>query len=543
MKKIIIILLLITVSFLGFPLTDYALDEAQEVLRLYLGQVTIIPVSHPSRVAVGNPNIADIAAVTKTEITLAPKAVGSTTLAYWDNFGEQSFKLKVFAENIQDIKLRVDNLLKQLELPEVATKAEEDEAKVLLLGRVKTAQEREKILLALGPLKDKVLDLTKLKEEETIIEIDVQVLELNKDATDTLGLTNPLSTTSGITITEVGSPGISALGSKWSTLFKVQNLLRGTSSTATTPFSWTLYALIQEGKARVLSRPRLACQSGKEAELLVGGEKPVFTTTVAATTGAEGTEVEYKEYGIKLKIKPTVNEDERIKLGLNVEVSEVGTAEFIGSTTDRTAQAYPLSKRTAVTELFLNDGQTMAIGGLMKQKEEEDVVRTPWLSNLPLIGGAFRKKQTKTGGGAGERGDVELFITLTPKIISKDNGTVQAKKDLQPAAVAVTPAANVETPATAETSYARLIQQQVLKNLTYPPQAKESGFEGKTNLSMRLSYLGELMDVAIKSSSGYKILDDNAVAVAREITYYPPFPPTITQKELWIEIPIDYRLN
>jgi pilus assembly protein CpaC len=43
--------------------------------------------------------------------------------------------------------------------------------------------------------------------------------------------------------------------------------------------------LIQEGKARILSRPRLACQSGKEAELLVGGEKPVFTTSVAATTG------------------------------------------------------------------------------------------------------------------------------------------------------------------------------------------------------------------------------------------------------------------
>jgi len=138
---------------------------------------------------------------------------------------------------------------------------------------------------------------------------------------------------------------------------------------------------------------------------------------------------------------------------------------------------------------------------------------------------------------------VELFITLTPKIVSKDNGTVQAKKDLQPEVVPAAAAANVETPATAETGYARLIQQQVLKNLTYPPQAKESGFEGKANLSMRLSYLGELMDVAVKSSSGYKILDDNAVAVARGITYYPPFPPTITQKELWIEIPIDYRLN
>ncbi len=408
MKKPFLIIFLISVSLISSPFTFrcYPLNEMEDELKLYLGETKAISVNSPTRIAIGNPNIADVTNVTKNEITLMPKAVGSTTLVFLDNFGEQSYKVKVFSENIYEIKRRVDNLLGKLNIPQVYTQAQEEEAKLFLLGRVKTAQDRERISIVLGALKDKTVDLIEVREEEAVVEIDVQILELNKDAASTLGFTWPGS----ITLTEAGSPGI--LGSKWSTLFKVLNLQRGA-------FSWTLDALIQEGKARVLSRPRLACQSGKEAELLVGGEKPIFTTSVASTTGDAGTEVEYKEYGIKLKIKPTVTEEARIKLALNVEISEVGAAETIGSAAAPTAKAYPLSKRNASTELFLSDGQTMAIGGLKKQRNEEDVSKVAGLGNLPLLGVLFRKTAIKSGGGAGGRGDVELFITLTPSIISK----------------------------------------------------------------------------------------------------------------------------
>lgn len=526
-------------TFTILNLNSYALDESGEELKLYLGEPYILSVNNPTRIVIGNPDIVDVTGVTKSEITIAPKAQGATTLVLWDNFGEQSFKVKVFSEDINEIKRRVDNMLAKLNLPEVSTQAEEEEGKVILLGRVKSPRDREKVALSLGPLKDKTLDLIEVREEEAVVEIDVQVLELSKDATDTLGLTWPGS----INLLEVGSAGIATAGSKFSNLFTVKKLERATYSSGTAtadPFTFKLDALIQEGKARVLSRPRLACQSGKEAELLVGGEKPIFTTAVQATVGTS-TNVEYKEFGIKLKIKPTVTDEDRIKLALNVEVSEVGIAETIGATTAPTAKAYPLTKRNASTELFLDDGQTMAIGGLMKQKYEEDIRKVPWLGDIPILGMFFRKKTTTVGGGQGERGEVELFITLTPKIISEGRKEVkQAKKEIEPQAISAPVA---ESRLQAITKYAGIIQRRILENLTYPPEAKETGFQGTVKLGLRLSYSGELLEAIIKSSSGYKILDENALSIAKGIVSYPPFPSSIEEQELWIDIPIVYRLD
>ena len=62
-------------------------------------------------------------------------------------------------------------------------------------------------------------------------------------------------------------------------------------------------------------------------------------------------------------------------------------------------------------------------------------------------------------------------------------------------------------------------------------------------LGLHLSCTGELLDVAVKSSSGYKMLDDNAVNAAKALYPYPPFPAAIKKQELWIDIPIDYRLD
>lgn len=540
MKRALLIAILIAGGLLFTPFNDCALTAySGDELKLYIGHTKILSVSNPSRIAIGNPEVVDVIHVTKDELTLSPKAPGKTTLVFWDNFGEQSFTVKVFAEDILDAKRRIDNMLSKLDLPEVKTVAEEEEGKVVLLGRVKTPQDKERISIALGQLQGKTIDLINVKEEESVIEIDVHVLELSQDATDTLGFTWP----GAINITEVGSAGLSAAGTTWGKLFHVLNVQRF-SGGAADPFTLTLDALVQEGKARVLSRPRLACQSGKEAELLVGGEKPIFTTSVESAIGTSSTEVDYKEYGIKLKIKPTVSKGDRIKLALNVEVSEVGTAEIIGAANAPTAKAYPLTKRTASTELFLGDGQTMAIGGLIKQKTEEQIRKVPFLGDIPILGAAFRKKITQEGGGFGEKGNTELFITLTPRIVSREQ-VVQEQEEPRAKEIIYLPAAGDETSSLpgSVVGYATTIQKRIVERLSYPMAAKQAGFQGTTLLSLRLSYKGDLLETALKSSSDYKVLDDNAIAVAKSIASYPPFPSSIKEKEIWVDVPIVYRLD
>lgn len=514
--------------FLIFAAYSYSLGEEvsqkEGLITIYKGELKVIAVDNPTRVVISNPNVADVTSISKDEMLILAKDQGTTSLIWWDSRGEHVSQLEVFLENMSPLKERIDNLLKKINLPQISTRNMDSEGKVLLLGSVKTSQDIERINVALSSFKEKLINLVQVKEEEAVVGIDVQVLELNKDATATLGFSWP----SSITLTEKGSPGIATVGTKWSTLFKVLNLSREA-------FSWTLDLLVQEGKARVLSQPRLSCQSGKEAELLVGGEKPILTTTVAATTGAQGTNVAYKEFGIKLKIKPTVTEDKKIKLALNVEVSEVGTAETIGKATEPTAKAFPLTKRSAYTELFLSDGQTMAIGGLKKQKTEEDIRKTPFLGDAPILGLFFRKKTKKVGGGQGERGDVDLFITLTPTIVKEGVKKEEAQPEMpRPIREGI----DRESPVS---EYVRKVSQQIRRNFVYPWAAREANLEGSLRLTLRVYYTGQLLDVEIRESSGFALLDENAVNIVKQIAPYPAFPAQMKQKELWIDLPIVYK--
>jgi pilus assembly protein CpaC len=526
-KKILGVIFLAAVNVLFLLNQSRILSEtAKEEIKIYMGATHVISVNKPTRIAIGNPSIVDVAQVSNKEMTIMPKAVGDTTLVFWDNFGEQAYTIRVFSENTKELKVRIDKAIAKLNLSEISTKAEDEEGKVFLLGQFNTSADRDKVFLAMGPLKEKIVDLTTTKEDETVVEIDVQVLELNKGSSEKLGFTWPGS----MTITELASGATT--GTTWGKLFSLGNVSRGA-------FNLTLDALVQEGKARVLSRPRLSCLSGKGAKLLVGGEVPILSASVTGggTTGTTATpgSVEYKEYGIKLNIKPTVKEDNRIYIALGVEVSEVGTAVSTSY-----ALAYPFTKRTANTELYLDNGQTMAIGGLIKQKTEEDLRKFPWLADVPVLGMFFRMRETKSGKGASTRDDSELFITLTPRIVSEKKADSKRVTDAK---------AETKKPIIDEASldptlkYSQVVQMRILENIAYPVAGKGAGFQGTVKLGLKLSYKGELLGAKVVSSSGYKTLDDNALKTARDIPSYPPFPPAIDLEDLWIEVPIAYKLD
>ena len=563
MRKLFFNIFCIVTLIIILPFKGYSTGLTDDEMKLYVGQAKAISVSSPKRIAIGNPLIADVADISKLEFTINPKVAENTTLIVWDNSGEKSYRINVLAEDTSLIKHRVDNMLSALDLPGVYTKAEDEEDKVLLLGSVKNAKDKDKIALALAPVKSKIMDLIAVKEEEAVIEIDVQVIELNRGYQDTLGFTWPGS----INLTEVGSHGISAAGTTWGKLFKVADETRAA-------FTLKLDALIQEGKARILSRPRLSCQSGKEAKLVVGGEVPVLSGTptpssttpgaVGATTSAS---VTYKEYGVILNIKPTLEESGRIHLNLNVEVSEVGD-----TVSTSYALAYTMTKRTADTELFLDDGQTMGLGGLIKKKSKEELKRVPWLSDIPVLGAFFRQRTTQQGwkSDTDKINDTELFITLTPHLViqekpqkelkslpvdlpavSSDNLKDSALKSLKmervlrelksmPVDFPIASGDDLKDPFL---RYSQIVQKRILGGFSYPEAAKKAGFQGTVKLSLKLSPQGDLLDAKIKETSGYRILNDAALKTAQATSPYPPFPPEIKEKEIWMDIPIIYQLN
>lgn len=397
--------------FLVFSLlaVNPAFVAAEDVdIKVNLNESKIVTVNKPKRIAIGNPDIVDVVNASDDMVILSPKIRGTTNLMIWDNAGIHSYRVRVVGGDMQEVKLRVDEILEQLNLTNVQAKISEDDDRIFLFGEVRGQQDKDLLNAALGPLRQKVTNLIKIREED-MVEIEAQLVELNKDGTKSLGFSWPGS----LTFTEQGSPGTQPQGTKMSTLFKVLNYSRD-------QFNFTLDALIQENKARILSKPRLACLSGKEATLLVGGEKPIFTTEVVSATsgtGVAGTSVSYKEYGIKLKIKPVVLENNMINVTLQLSISEPGAVESIGGV-NTTAKAYPFTKRDITTELYLNDGQTLGIGGLIKQKLDDEVRTTPFLGEIPIVGIMFKKRVSRSGGGFGEKGDTELFIILTPKIVS-----------------------------------------------------------------------------------------------------------------------------
>lgn len=516
---------------LSFVLSLAAESFYEDTIKIIKGRIKEIEVYSPTKVMITNPSVADVTAVDNRKIEITAKEKGLTELSYQDKTGKHSFLIKVIPEDISYYNKQIKKILHLLGLRKIRTHPVEDDGKIFLLGSVRTPEEKDKLKNALGDLAKKIVDLTTI-EEDSLVEIAVEVLELDKDATRTLGFNYG----GGIFVGDDGSSTAGGsgfvTGLKQGDLFRILNFTRSA-------FEMRLDLLIQEGKARVLSRPRLVCQSGKEAELMVGGEVPILNTQIASTTGVQGTQIEYKDFGIKLKINPAVSEDDKIQLALNVEVSEVGDAETIGSASAPTAKAFPLTKRTVSTQLYLRDGETLAIGGLIKQKSEEDLKRYPWLSDVPILGAFFRHREIKTGDGAGKRGNRELFITLYPKIVKKTGPLTTGEKIRYQEDRFLEKYKDIRIPSELE-DYVLEVQRRIITAVKYPPILQGTGWKGEVLLRLKIDAQGNLKEADVLKSSGYKIFDDDALNLVKNLTY-PPFPEDARIDEIKIKIPIIYK--
>lgn len=167
-------------------------------------------------------------------------------------------------------------------------------------------------------------------------------------------------------------------------------------------FSYEMYyqfkinALVTEGKASVLAKPKIMTINGREAVINIGGELPVSVTTISDHTTT--TSIEYKDAGIILKYTPRVNADGYITATVHTEVSSPAYVPEL--------KAYKFNKRSANTEVRLKDGETMVIGGLIGKDELSSVRKVPLLGDLPVLGALFRSV-----GNSQNESEVVIFLT------------------------------------------------------------------------------------------------------------------------------------
>lgn len=166
-----------------------------------------------------------------------------------------------------------------------------------------------------------------------------------------------------------------------------------------------LRALDQKGLVNILSTPNILTSDNKEAEINVGENVP-FRGATTQSAISEITSVERKDVGINLKIKPQISEGDYIRMDINQEISAVKN--------DR-GQAIDLvtTKRSAKTSIVVKDKETVVIGGLIQDSEEETIEKVPFLGDIPGLGWLFKTK-TKT------RNKTNLMILLTPHIVKDE---------------------------------------------------------------------------------------------------------------------------
>lgn len=509
-------------------------------ISMVIGEIVIVDVSSPQRISIRNPEIIEASEVLDAEITIAAKQVGNTVLTVWDKEGKKDFYISVQSEDLEIIKRRLKKLIQEdLRISGVRFQDNEATGKIVIVGKV-TSYEKDQIDKILTPFTSQqgsltIDNLVTVKEETQMVEVECQILELTKSFSDTLGFNwtgasggSPTATT---TLTEKITGKAAGSGGSLRDVFRIVDWTR-------TALDVQIMAALTEGKGKILARPKLLCLSGEEANFLVGGEIPVVTVTATTEGATVAEDIEYKEYGVKLNIRPTVVQGDIIRLNLTTEVKELSTEGQYARADGTVIKAF--TTRNTSTVLRLKPGQGVIISGLLKDKvTKDDINKVPGLGNLPILGALFRSKDY-------QQDQTELVISLTPKLVNstediKDEKPIKESKSQSQKKLTVYPEYLQKDDMLND--YILRVQRMIFQALDYPRLAKEAGWQGAVKLKVHLNYKGEVIEAKIAESSGYNFFDNSVLEVTKSLSPFPPFPPSIDIEDLWVDIPVVYKMD
>lgn len=224
------------------------------------------------------------------------------------------------------------------------------------------------------------------------------------------------------TIAEIGLDDKMNLGVEWEYLrgnnFSETDLARGKISGATgltyaIEFSndvlHSLEALAQKNKVNILSSPHVLASDNKEAKIDVADEIPIISSETTVTSGSEPlitTDIQYRDTGVMLSVTPHINDRGLVTMDIYQEVSQLAENVEVAGV------SYPsFYKRTVTTTLTVGHGQTIVLGGLIRENKSGGRSGVPVLMDVPILGhlfGSTNRTFSKT----------ELIILLTPRVIA-----------------------------------------------------------------------------------------------------------------------------
>ncbi|MBV9996489.1 MAG: type II and III secretion system protein family protein [Caulobacteraceae bacterium] len=224
------------------------------------------------------------------------------------------------------------------------------------------------------------------------VQVDVRFLEVSRSAEKDLGISVNVQSPSGFSFST--APGLVSGSPPQGTLSLHTNIGPVTIDAA-------LEALENKGAIRNLARPTLVAMSGQEASFLAGGEFPY-----PVPNGQNGVSIDFRQFGVQLRIVPTVEPNGQIQLKVAPEVSQLDPADGLNIQGFRVPA---LTIRRTTTQVELRDGQSFAIAGLFQRDYANTVNQIPWASDVPILGALFRSSQWK-------RNESELVIIVTPHL-------------------------------------------------------------------------------------------------------------------------------
>lgn len=309
---------LIYIFFFLYFLENY-LFAKDLVLKLMVGESTVVKVDYSiKKIAIGNPDVADVTMVSNREILINGTGRGTTSLLVWSKKGKRE---RYYVEVSRSL------------LP------------------------------------------------KPLIQLQVQVIEVKTSSLRKLGI----QWMDTISFGEENIPGV----------FDIGTIERMTELTA------SLNMLLKEGEARILAKPNLVSVSGGRAEFHVGGEIPYLVPQEESRTA-----VEWKKYGIKLKINPVGDEMKGIiATGITVSLSLL---DYNNAVKMEGYLIPAFTGREASTEVQVLAGVTIVIAGLKQTIEQKSEQKLPILGDIPLIKYLF-----KVGDFNKENTEVTVFITPT----------------------------------------------------------------------------------------------------------------------------------